>query len=447
MRRDRREFLTTAAGLVAGAFGAGCQCEGNGSVAVARTPATPARTATGAPPTWEWVRSQFRLAPNRTHLSALLMASHPAPVRDALDHYRRSLDLEPTLYLVDNNPRLRRNTLEAAAEYLGGDADEVALTDSTTMGLGLVYNGIRLRRGQEVIYTAHGHYSSHEALRLAAERSGAAMRHIALYERLDAVTSAEIVDRIVDAITPRTRVLALTWVHSSTGLKLPVARITQEVRATERRLGMDEPILVCLDAVHGFGVEDVEAPDLDVDFFIAGCHKWLFGPRGTGVVWGPSSAWEQTLPTIPSFMESEVHRAWLEGEEPQGPTTAHAMAPGGFKAFEYQWALAEAFAFHQNIGKARIAERTRELARSCKEGLAAMSHVQLHTPLFDDLSSGIVCCQLDHVDPWTAAVRLADKGVVASVAPYATRHLRFTPCIYNSHEDIENALRAMREIR
>ena len=78
------------------------------------------------------------------------------------------------------------------------------------------------------------------------------------------------------AITPATRVLALTWVHSSTGLKLPLRAITDAVRRINA--GRDEAgrVLVCVDGVHGFGIEDVVLSDLGCDFFMAGCHKWLF---------------------------------------------------------------------------------------------------------------------------------------------------------------------------
>src|SRR5919198_495913 len=60
-------------------------------------------------------------------------------------------------------------------------------------------------------------------------------------------------------------------------------------------------VLVCVDGVHGLGVEDGPIAALGADFFVAGCHKWLFGPRGTGLVWGRSQAWSAYSATIPSF--------------------------------------------------------------------------------------------------------------------------------------------------
>jgi isopenicillin-N epimerase len=444
---DRREFLAGAGRAIAAAtIGVGCGRERGDPSGAAPAGAVGNRDDAGAGPVrWEWVRAQFELSPEPVHLSALLLSSHPAAVREAIERHRRALDRDPALYLIENNARLRERTLEAAAAYLGGSADDVALTDSTTMGLGLVYNGVRLRPGQEILATEDDYYVTHESIRLASERSGAPTRRLALPDPRTA-TSAELVARIAGAVGPRTRVLALTWVHSGTGLKLPLAQLAAAVRAAERRLGLDEPVLICVDAVHGFGVEDAAAATLGVDFFVAGCHKWLFGPRGTGLVWGTARAWAATLPVIPSFIEADLRQAWRAERDPTGPVTAATMTPGGFKAFEHRWALAEAFALHERIGRGRVASRTHALARQCKEGLAGMAGVTLRTPLSEELSSGIVCFDVDGADPWSAVARLRRRGIVATVTPYATRHVRVAPCIYNTPEDVEALLRAIRDL-
>ena len=184
--------------------------------------------------------------------------------------------------------------------------------------------------------------------------------------------------------------------------------------------------------------------DLGCDFFMAGCHKWLFGPRGTGIVWGTKQAWARLRPTIPSFMDGESWTAWALDREPRGPTDAERVTPGGFKAFDHQWALAEAFSFHQDIGKRRIAERTRELSRQLKEGLAAMGHVTLHTPLAEELSAGIVCFEVRGRSAPAVVQRLEAKDIVATTTPYVESYPRLCPCIYNTPEEVDVALGAIR---
>jgi selenocysteine lyase/cysteine desulfurase len=346
-------------------------------------------------------------------------------VRRAIDRHRRGLDANPVGYLHSNGDRLEADVLRAAGSYLGARPVDIALTDSTTMGLGLLYGGLSLRPGDEVVTTTHDFYATHEGLRLAAARSGATVRRVSLYRDPGKATEEEIVGNVLRAVGPSTRAVALTWVHSSTGVKLPLRRIVQG-------LGRRPGLLVCVDGVHGLGVENETVDSLGVDFFVAGCHKWLFGPRGTGVVWGRSSAWPAVAPTIPAF---------------SGGSPARTFTPGGFHSFEHRWALSEAFRFHGRIGKARIAARIHGLNGRLKQGLAAMSHVRLLTPWSDALSAGIVVFSVDRLSPDAVVAALARRRIVATVTPYSPSYPRLAPGLLNTPGEVDRVLAAVRALR
>lgn len=398
------------------------------------------------PDDWRSVRDQFAIADRPIDLSALYIASHPFPVRQAIEEHRRGLDLEPTLYLQRHNREGARAAIRAAGRFLGADSDDVALVDSTTMGLGLLYNGLRLRPTDELLTTEHDYYVTHESLRQAAERSGATVRRIPLYERIEDVTPEEIVERIAAAIGPRTRVLALTWVHSGTGLKLPMGDIAEAVGEANEDRDEEERVIVGLDGVHGLGVEDVTLEDLGCDFFAAGTHKWVFGPRGTGVLWGRGDAWRWLRPSIPSFLDDSLWAAWARGSDPAGRPNGERMTPGGFKPYEHRWAMAPAFEFLEAIGKDRVQERTHALARQLKEGLAEIPGIEVITPMDEELSAGIVCCDVEGRSPHAAVDQLRRREIVATVTPYAVEYLRFSPSIRNTPEEVETAIRAVHEL-
>jgi len=360
----RRELLTrTGLAIAASAIAS----SGGTAEAVAQTVAAPPPTLSDLED-WGAVRAQFALSPDFIHMSAMLISSHPRPVREAIDEHRRGMDANPITYLHQNNRRLQEAARAAAGQYLGISSSDVALTDSTTMGVALVYNGLRLTPDHEILTTEQDYFVTHEAIRLASKRTGAKVRKISLYEEINGITEEQIVDRIAQAVAPATRVLALTWVHSSTGLKLPVRRIADALGRANADRNETERVLLCVDGVHGFGIEDVALAELGCDFLMAGCHKWLFGPRGTGIVAGTRQGWEAVLPTIPSFIDGGTWDAWFTGNEPAGPTTGSRMTPGGYKAFEHQWALTQAFTFHQSIGKARVAARTHNSVVSSRRG-------------------------------------------------------------------------------
>ena len=78
-------------------------------------------------------------------------------------------------------------------------------------------------------------------------------------------------------MTPGTRAVALTWVHSSTGVKLPVRAIADALAERDAELGKRKTLL-CVDAVHGFGVEPEPLPELGCDFLVSGLPQVALRP-------------------------------------------------------------------------------------------------------------------------------------------------------------------------
>jgi selenocysteine lyase/cysteine desulfurase len=181
------------------------------------------------------------------------------------------------------------------------------------------------------------------------------------------------------------------------------------------------------------------------DFFVAGTHKWMFGPRGTGLVWARAETWGRQRPIFPAF-EFGPFAAGMRGAAPPAAMEASWLSPGGFQAFEHLWALPAAFDFHAGLGRQRVAGRIHGLNAQCKEGLARMRHVRLHTPRGDRLSAGIVCFDVAGMKPEEVVGRLLARRIIASAAPYAVSCVRLAPSLLNTPEEIEAALREVRAL-
>lgn len=393
---------------------------------------------------WKDVRALFNLDPAWTHAALFYFASHPRPVRDAIDDYRRRLDADPyttveqAMFTSDaNNIPLR--ACNAIAKFIGGSADDIALTSNTTTGLALVYHGLPLKSGDEILTTEHDHEVHHGAIDLAATRSGASVRKIALFPPHQArdVSVEGLVAKIRDAVRPNTRVVGITWVHSSSGVKLPLREIASAVKQVNAKT------LVVVDGVHGFGATNGEIATSGIDAFSAGLHKWMFGPRGTGFVWAKPNVWEQMHPMLPTFSSFELYMAWVEKRAPHGPARANWFTPGGFQSYEHQWAIPSAFALHESIGHERIVARIAELNGMAKKALASMKHVRLHTPMSPALSAGINCFEVNGVGGEEVVARLRKAKVIASTSPYAVSYPRLSFGIANDEKDVERAIDAL----
>jgi hypothetical protein len=178
MTLNRRDFVATV---------------GLSLVAGTASRAAAAREAVAAPAVygssdWGAVKAQFGLSPEWLPFSQVYIVSHPQPVRSATHRLRRFLDAHPfttvehgmgfDAFLGEESREdpYPVRVQQAAARYVGGRPQEIALTDSTTQGLALIYQGLTLKPGDEILCTTHDHYVHHEAIRLAAEKSGAKTR-------------------------------------------------------------------------------------------------------------------------------------------------------------------------------------------------------------------------------------------------------------------------------
>jgi len=252
------------------------------------------------PGDWRSVREQFDLAPEYVHLGLFYLTSHPRSVRAAIERLRQRLDRNPFLTVEqgmfeDKYPKFYDGVTQALGRYTGADPQDLALTSNTTAGLSVVYHGLPLKPGDEVLTTDQDHYVQHEAIRLATERAGASWRKIPIFSSHASISADDIVDRIRKGIAPKTRVVGITWVHSSIGLRMPVRRIADAIAELNAGRGPENRILLVVDGVHGIGVEDPRITELGADVFAAGLHKWIFGPRGTGFIWA-SRIWRNSTP-------------------------------------------------------------------------------------------------------------------------------------------------------
>lgn len=371
---------------------------------------------------WADVRKNFNLDLSYRHFGGFLIASHPKPVRDEIERIRTAFDRNPVYGLRESSKR--SSVTSAAGEYMGVSSGNVSLTDSTTMSMSLLYTGIKLSSDQEIIASNHSHpWATRTALDHLKARTGANTRIFNIYgNNPHDISPQTMVDNVKKAIRSNTRVLCLTWVHSDTGMKIPAKMITDAVRQINQNRSDRDKVLIAMDGVHGFGIDGETIPELGVDFFGAGTHKWIFGPRGTGVLaFKDSAAARMVLPTIPSF-------------------SGNRNTPGGFHSFEHRWALDKAFKFHLNLGKKNVGARIHFLNRKVKEGLKAMSKVTLLTPMADELSAGIICFNVRGQSPSNVISALSRQKVIGSVSPYSLRSARLAPSLYTMEADVDKAL-------
>ena len=205
------------------------------------------------------------------HLNHGSFGAAPTRVLEEQRRWRDLLESNPDAFmLVDYQPALDAARTELAA-FVGADPAGIGFLDNVTSGVNSVLRSLEptLGPGDEILITDHTYNACRNAVLVTAERSGATVKTAAV--PFPIASAAQVTSAILDAITPRTRLLVIDVVTSPTGLVFPVSEI---IAAAEPE------VQVLLDAAHAPGMIDFDISALGASYVTANCHKWMCSPKG-----------------------------------------------------------------------------------------------------------------------------------------------------------------------
>lgn len=290
---------------------------------------------------WERIRrEQFVLPDWRAYLNTGSVGSAPKPVLRATNDYLE----KGASYATNEYPRWGYEAMlpvrQAIASLVGATPAEIALTHNATESMGLIANGLDLRPGDEVLLTDQEHPSGRGPFLLQQARRGIRVREAKI--PVPPRNSGEILDAILGALRPETKVLAFSGITTHTGLRLPVAELCAAARA--------KGIVSVVDGAHMPGQVPLNIAELGCDLFAASLHKWLLTPPGCGFLYVRQDFQSRLWPTI-------VVDGWQNQKD-----ALKYMQLGCNNRAELEGVLA-AIAFVRAIGLERIQTRIHSLAQ------------------------------------------------------------------------------------
>ena len=218
------------------------------------------------------------LDPDVVYLNHGSFGAAPIAVLEHQAELRARLERQPVRFLAVDLEGLLDEARGRLGAFVGAEPDDLGFVVNATSAVNAVLRSLDLRPGDELVLTTHEYGASRNALRYAAERAGAEAVVVEL--PFPVGSDDELVDAVVGALTPRTRLLLVDHVTSPTALVLPLERIA--VAAAERG------VVVLVDGAHGPGMVEVDLAALGragVGMYAANCHKWICSPKGSGFLW------------------------------------------------------------------------------------------------------------------------------------------------------------------
>src|SRR3990172_5835901 len=222
--------------------------------------------------------AHWSLDPDVVFLNHGSFGACPTPVLEAQRAWRDRLESEPVRFMVDElEPALDMARARVAA-FLRADPDDLAFVHNATSGVNTVLRSLRIAPGDEVLGADHEYNACLNAARYVAERDGARLVVAAL--PFPVAGPEEVVERVLAAVTPRTRLALLSHVTSPTAVVLPVAELARELAARGAEgLG---------DGAHAPGMLPGDLRALETRggaYWTGNLHKWTCAPKGAAILW------------------------------------------------------------------------------------------------------------------------------------------------------------------
>ncbi len=375
---------------------------------------------------WKLVKRQFPLDENLLYLNAANVCPASRGVMDRHLEYLRDFHANPSFQNREKYDPLAERAREKAARLLGAGKDEIAFVRNTSEGSNLVVHGVDLKAGDEIVITAHNHPSNNDSWKVLAKRLGLVVKEVAV--SIPAVSREHLLDGIEKAVTPRTKVIAVTHCTSTTGILYPA----REIAELARRRG----IWMHLDGAQTLGAIDVNVREIGCDSYAGSAHKWMMGPLEAGILFVRAER-------IPQLWPSIVTAGWTDSL-----VGARKFEVFGQRDNPRLVAVEAALDFLALIGMPHIESRMRALTTRVKEQLRDIPGVELKTNLEPALSGGVVKFNLKKFEPKDTYDKLyaSHKLAIAQTASGDAKGLRFSPHIYNTMEEMDRAVAAVREI-
>lgn len=354
----------------------------------------------------------------------------PKEIVEAQQRWRDRLEQSPWRFQVVDLPALMREARRALAGLVGVDDKNLVFVQNATQGVNTVLRSLAFSPGDEIIMTQHEYFACQNALRFVASHSGA--RVVVAQVPFPIEDEAILVETILRAVTPATRLLLIDHITSPTALVFPVERIVREM--TER--GID----TLVDGAHAPGHVPLNLEKMGAAYYTGNCHKWLCTPKSAAFLYIRPDRQDKIHPLVISRLgtgedpkaDLELEFSWAGTQDhsawlciPEAIQYMGALVPGGWPAIMQ--------INHQLAVKAREHLcRALEIEAPCpEEMLGAMASLPIppnpHMPPKLDI---------DHVDEFQESLfqtHRIDVPVVYWPAPPA-RMLRISAQLYNREE-------------
>lgn len=263
---------------------------------------------------WHEFSSDFFIRPDSIYLNHGSFGPSPSAVRIARRQWIDRLDQQPMDFYVRQLEGHLYEARKRTAEFVGTSVDNLVFVECATYGMNVVADSFPLNSGDEVLLNNHEYGAVHRIWDRRCQRQGARKSTVQLPPKIE--SKQQVVNCLLAGVTENTKLLVVSHITSPTALIMPVNEICEACR--------QRGIAICIDGPHAPAQIPLHIDQLDCDFYVASCHKWLSAPLGSGFLfvhprWQGCiepvvKSWGRLLPAMPQQWDEEF--TWQGTRDP-----------------------------------------------------------------------------------------------------------------------------------
>jgi len=373
---------------------------------------------------WSVIQNAFTVTRGIINLNNGGVSPSPRIVTEALVRYIWQQE-DATAYTMWQLLEPQSETIRTGlAEMFGCSPEEIAITRNASESLEILLNGLDFKPGDEILTTTQDYPRMLTTLRQRERREGLVLKMVKIPippKNLNEITAA-----FEKGITSRTKLILVSHQVNITGQITPVKQICEMARA--------KGIETIVDGAHSYAQFDFQQKDLDCDYFGTSLHKWLYAPKGTGLLYVKRDKIEKLWP----LMAAETKQAGdIRKFEEIG---THSAAP--------RVAIGEALLFHNGIGGKRKEARLRYLSRYWMNRLKDLPRISFNTSFEAEQFCAIANVNVEGVDPYAIGSYLFSKHHVFTtpIMHEEFKGIRITPNVYTTLGELDRFCNLMESI-
>ena len=372
---------------------------------------------------WQLVREQFAIKKGYVMMNAANLCPCPYQVSEAVGRCNQLLEEDVSFHNRRMFKGLGEEAHQALADFLSVGKDEVIVTRNTSESNNIIVNGLDFENGDEVLLWEQNHPTNQAAWQERGRRMGFSVKVIALPEQPQG--PAEILEVFEKEMSSKTRLVAFSHISNVSGMRLPAAEICTLARS--------KGILSLVDGAQSFGFLNVNLDTIGCDFYTGSAHKWLMGPKETGLLYVRKNLVAELWPNMVAAGYSGIEQDDIRRLASFGQRHEAALA-----------GLISVIDFHNSIGKVAIEARTMALCRALRKKLSErIPDIAWKTPQNEAFSGGVLIFEVPGRDQVKTFQQLYEQYRIAC-AP--TGGIRLSPHIYNTMEDVDQVVQAVAEL-